>query len=95
MIRGTSISERPIPPASIAPASADRRGGQGGERLLTSAEANDFIKRAPGFLEKRRSSGIDSPPYIQRVKFGSVRYRLSDLLDWEERHTHLATSDFG
>ncbi len=55
-----------------------------GTRLLTSREANDFLRRAPGFLEKRRSSGIDSPRYIQARPFGSVRYRVDDLLAWED-----------
>lgn len=95
MIRGTSISERPVPEVSVAPPPLNRGEGREIERLLTSAEGNVFLKRAPGFLEKRRSSGIDSPRYIQRIKFGSVRYRVSDLLEWEEKHTHLATSDFG
>ncbi|BCA62750.1 hypothetical protein HMP09_1984 [Sphingomonas sp. HMP9] len=95
MIRGTSISARPLAQVSAAPPSPTHTEDREIERLLTSAEGNSFLRRAPGFLEKRRSSGIDSPRYIQRIKFGSVRYRVSDLLEWEEKHTHLATSDFG
>lgn len=62
------------------------------ERLLTTAEANAFLCRARGFLEKRRSSGIDSPPYIQANPLGLVRYRVADLLAWEESKVRTNTS---
>lgn len=62
------------------------------ERLLTTAEANEFLCRARGFLEKRRSSGIDSPPYIQASPLGLVRYRVADLLAWEESKMRTNTS---
>lgn len=95
MLRGTPISQKPIavgqiPPPRIgepvaAPVFVDR--------LLNTAEANDFLRRKKGFLEKRRSSGIDSPTYIQRRKGAAVTYRTSDLLAWEEKHMCTASSD--
>lgn len=63
------------------------------DRLLTTAEANAFIRRAKGFLEKRRSSGIDSPRYLQRTKRGAVLYRVSDLIAWEDERMLTSSSD--
>lgn len=63
------------------------------DRLLNTAEGNAFLRRAKGFLEKRRSSGIDSPRYLQRTKRGTVLYRASDLIAWEEERMLTSSSD--
>lgn len=75
----TSSLRRALPDASAA-------------RALTTAEANKFLNRAPGFLEKRRSSGIDCPPYIQTRPKGAVRYLVEDLLAWEQAKMRQNTS---
>ena len=94
MFRGTSISERPAPrPTPLFPAADFARETSSAERLLTTAEGNAFLRRAKGFLEKRRSSGIDSPRYIQRGKRGAVLYRVSDLIAWENQHLCTSSSD--
>lgn len=93
MMRGQLISARPKANVVIAVA-APPAVQQGGERLLTTAEANVFLKRSKGFLEKRRSSGIDSPPYIQTTRNGPVRYRVSDLIAWEDDHMRTSTSEY-
>lgn len=90
MIRGTPISKRP---SSVPGSVRSVEEPSSGERLLTTAEANDFLRRAKGFLEKRRSSGIDSPRYIQPVPRSPVRYRVVDLLEWEEGRMHVSSSE--
>lgn len=84
MYRGALISSRPereetnVPkPNGLGNASLEKtkalvdESGQA-PRTLTTPEANRFLNRAPGFLEKRRSSGIDSPRYIQARPNGIV-----------------------
>lgn len=95
MLRGTPISARPAPCASRPPVREEEAlpVPRPTDRLLNTAEANAFLGRAKGFLEKRRSSGIDSPPYIQRTKRGAVLYRVSDLLVWEDAFLCTASSD--
>lgn len=63
------------------------------DRVLTTKEANFFLRKKKGFLEKRRCSGIDSPRYAQVRKGGAVLYRTSDLLAWEEQHMRTCTSE--
>lgn len=64
------------------------------ERTLSTAEANTFLGRKKGFLEKRRSAGVDSPVYIQSVKNGHVRYRRIDLVRWEDERRRSSSSEF-
>lgn len=73
---------QPVDPASEAVRGSPRL-EFADRRTLTTSEANAFLNRAPGFLEKRRCSGIDSPRYIQTRRYGAVRYRVEDLLAWE------------
>ena len=96
MHTGTPISARPTSPA--APIKEEREEarpvvGFASDRVLTTAEANEFLRRAKGFLEKRRSSGIDSPPYIQTRPRGAVLYRVSDLIAYEDSKMRTSSSD--
>ncbi len=95
MLRGTPISQKPVA-ATLIP--RERSATTATEptfvdRVLSTAEANAFLGREKGFLEKRRSSGIDSPRYIQRCKGAAVTYRTSDLLSWEDDRMCTASSD--
>ena len=94
MFRGTPISAKQSPaqpPSGGPPPPVVAR--EAPDRLLTTAEANELIRRKKGFLEKRRSSGIDSPPYIQRGKGCAVLYRYSDVMRWTEGHLRSSSSD--
>ena len=94
MHRGTSIaSKASAASAVVASAIATEPTGTGRARVLSTAEANAFLGKSPGFLEKRRSSGIDSPPYIQRVPRGAVTYREDDLIRWEDERMRRSTSE--
>ena len=94
MLQGRSITAKPGPmvevkmlrePPLAVPTAVDR--------LLNTDEANAYLRRAKGFLEKRRSSGIDSPRYLQRTKRGAVLYRVSDLIAWEDERMLTCSSD--
>lgn len=92
MIRGTPITERPqTPPAPAMPTPAYRAVGY--DRILDTAAANAFLGKAPGFLEKRRSSGIDCPRFIRTRPRCAVTYRVEDLLAWEEERMRRSTSE--
>lgn len=93
MLHGTSLKVVVGGSEHQALVGAEPVGARPVDRLLSTAEANAFLRRAKGFLEKRRSSGIDSPPYIQRTKRGAVLYRVSDLLAWEEERILTSSSD--
>lgn len=95
MHRGTLISERPVAVRNIPLSRAGAAAAEPAlaDRVLSTEEANAFLGRQKGFLEKRRSSGIDSPRYIQRCKGAAVTYRVSDLLRWEDAHMCTASSD--
>lgn len=93
MIRGRTLTSRPEPIAAETIA-VDTPSQIPGERLLTSEEANAFLKRGRGFLEKRRSSGLDSPRFIQSVPKGRVRYRVADLIAWEDGHMRSHSREF-
>jgi hypothetical protein len=85
VIRGSVLSVRvDQQPPAVQPAVAVVSGPWDEHRLLTTDEANRYLGRKKGFLEKRRSSGIDSPPYIQARPRGAVRYRFADLVAWED-----------
>jgi len=60
------------------------------ERLLTTAEAAEFLGVSKAFLERDRWAGARIP----FIKVGSrtVRYRLSDLNDYIEKQVRLSTS---
>lgn len=62
-------------------------------RLLSTAEAAAYVGLAASTLEKRRVTGLDSPPFVQSVARGSVRYRLRDLEVWLEARTFRNTSE--
>ena len=96
MHRGTPISARPAPRASHAGGVAIHQTVVPGvirDRIIDTAEANAFLGKKKGFLEKRRSAGIDSPTYIQRGPRCAVLYRVSDLLAWEDRQLRTSSSD--
>jgi hypothetical protein len=61
-------------------------------RRLTTAEANQFLGFAKGYLEKRRIAG-DSPAYVQRSSRCAVKYRLEDLVAWEQSRVRHSTSE--
>lgn len=94
MLQGRSIAAKPVPLAGVTTPPNHPVAVPGTlDRLLNTAEANAFLGRAKGFLEKRRSSGIDSPRYLQRTKRGAVLYRASDLIAWEEERVLTSSSD--
>lgn len=58
-----------------------------GERLLSCAEAADYIGVAVGTLANWRTHKARARS-LAFVKLGdAIRYRESDLLDWIERHS--------
>ncbi|MBY6032361.1 helix-turn-helix domain-containing protein [Marinobacter daepoensis] len=61
------------------------------ERLLTTAEAAEFLGVSKAFLERDRWAGAR----VQFIKVGSraVRYRLSDLEHYIERQIRHSTSE--
>lgn len=61
------------------------------ERLLTTAEAAEFLGVSKAFLERDRWAGAR----VQFIKVGSraVRYRLSDLEQYIERQIRHSTSE--
>jgi predicted DNA-binding transcriptional regulator AlpA len=61
------------------------------ERLLTEAEAAEYLQFTPRFLQARRVRG-DGPPFV-RVSSRAIRYRRSDLVEWVEQHVRTSTSD--
>lgn len=98
MQRGTLISARPASrPGNATAASVHRKPVPGVilDRILDTAEANEFLGKKKGFLEKRRISGIDSPRYIQRKPRCAVTYRVSDLIAWEDEQLRTCSSDHG
>jgi len=60
-------------------------------RLLTTAEAAEFLGVSKAFLERDRWAGAR----VQFIKIGSraVRYRLSDLENYIERQVRRSTSE--
>jgi len=54
------------------------------DRLLKQDEAAEFLGVTPRFLEMRRFRG--DPPAVVRFSSRCVRYRLSDLEAFVERH---------
>lgn len=57
--------------------------------VLTSREADAFLKVHTGFLAKKRVSG-GGPGYCKVGR--AVRYRTSDLRAWLEANRHQSTS---
>ena len=51
-------------------------------KQLTSAEAAEFMNTSPFTLERRRRDGT-GPKYL-RINQCSVRYRLVDLIEYQE-----------
>ena len=58
-------------------------------RVLTEAEAAQFIGMSSAWLKKSRTKRfrrvIDAPPFI-RAGIKRVVYRVNDLEAWQERH---------
>ena len=61
-------------------------------KRLTTAEANKLLGYAKGYLEKRRIAG-DSPAYVQRSSRCAVKYRVEDLIAWEQSRIRHSTSE--
>lgn len=61
--------------------------------VLTPKEAAAYVGLSASTLAKKRVTGLDSPPYVQSVPNGVVRYRVSDLDDWMEARVLRSTSD--
>lgn len=63
------------------------------EALLVTKTAAQFLNVQPRTLEKWRFLG-GGPKFI---KYSSrcVRYKLSDLKAWVEKHSRISTSDLG
>lgn len=55
------------------------------ERIMTEAQAADFLGMTPRFLQARRHRN-DGPPYV-RLSQRCIKYRLSDLLGWLESNS--------
>ena len=60
------------------------------EQLLTENQLADKTGISPRTLQKWRWEG-GGPPYIKLGR--SVRYRLSDVLEWLDERTFESTSD--
>jgi len=68
-----------------------RQPGQSGDdRLMNEKEVADFLGISVRFLQTDRSSKLHQIPYF-RVG-ARVRYRLSEVRDWLERHAVRASS---
>lgn len=60
------------------------------ERALTTRQAAPIVGAATSTLAQWRLLG-EGPPFF-RVGRRHVRYRLGDLLDWRDAHTHGRTA---
>ncbi|ODT80978.1 MAG: hypothetical protein ABS76_14420 [Pelagibacterium sp. SCN 64-44] len=60
------------------------------ERLLTTAEAAEYLGLAQNTLRVRRVTGINTPIFCRLGR--SVRYRLSDLEAFVATRTFTSTS---
>jgi len=69
-------SPTPIAPDQVQPT-----------RLLTEAEAADFLKCSRKALQKWRCVGT-GPTYV-KLNHHAVRYRMQDLLAWIETCVHV------
>ncbi len=63
------------------------------DELLTTEEASRFLKLRPNTLEIWRLKGIG--PKFYRISGRTVRYRLSDLMEFVEKSVRTSTSDQG
>ena len=63
------------------------------DELLTTEEASRFLKLRPNTLEIWRLKGIG--PKFYRISGRTVRYRLSDLMEFVENSVRTSTSDEG
>ena len=61
--------------------------------LLTEADAAKLLRFTPRFLQARRVRG-DGPKFL-KISSRAVRYRRSDLLEWEQSLVRTSTSDNG
>jgi hypothetical protein len=61
--------------------------------LLTEADAAKLLRFTPRFLQARRVRG-DGPKFL-KISARAVRYRRSDLLEWEQSLVRTSTSDTG
>ena len=59
---------------------------------LDTRQTSDRFGLAPGTLANWRLAG-KGPPYLKIGR--TVRYRVSDLIDWMEANTRSSTSDPG
>jgi excisionase family DNA binding protein len=62
-------------------------------KLLTTAEAADYLGVSPAFLERDRWAGARIP--FIKVGTKAVRYRFSDLEAFLEQQVRRSTSDPG
>lgn len=61
-------------------------------RFLTEAETAVYLNMSRKWLQKERARGGGIP----FLKFGAaVRYRFSDIEDYERKSLHISTSDGG
>mgnify|MGYP002683314012 CR=1 FL=1 len=63
------------------------------DELLTAEEESRFLKLRPNTLEIWRLKGIG--PKFYRISGRTVRYRLSDLMEFVEKSVRTSTSDQG
>lgn len=66
--------------------------GEPVERLLTESEVAARQGRAEKTLRNQRVNG-DGIPYLKLGRI--IRYRLADVLAWEDARRHCSTSDLG
>src|SRR3954462_12353117 len=62
------------------------------DRLLTEAEVARRQSRSVKTLQNQRVNG-DGIPFLKLGR--SVRYRLSDVVAWEQSNFRISTSDLG
>jgi len=63
------------------------------QKMLTTAEAANYLSVSKAFLERDRWAGARIP--FIRVGSRSVRYRLEDLENYIDQQVRLSTSDPG
>lgn len=67
--------------------------GVGDGPVLTTEQAARYVGLSASTLAKKRVTGINSPPYVQAVRNGAVRYRTRDLDAWMDARTYSNTSE--
>jgi predicted DNA-binding transcriptional regulator AlpA len=90
--KGDPVMTTPKQTTLLFAADSQSRGGAFDDRLLTEKEVAARQGRSVKTLQNQRLTG-EGIPYLKLGR--SVRYRLSDVLAWEEAGLCLSTSSEG